>query len=129
MPRGKVLAFIALALAVGGAALWNYRIGQVAIPENRTLFVLLFLGAAALGLAALVRGAGWLGGAAAVLAIGIGGLLPATIAISPQQVTADAIRVGDTIPRFTALDGQGDLFDSRSLNGHLVLIKFFRAHW
>lgn len=69
------------------------------------------------------------GGAAAVLAIAIGGLLPATIAISPQEATADAISVGDTIPRFTALDSQGELFDSCSLNGHLVMIKFFRAHW
>ena len=42
--------------------------------------------------------------------------------------TEKAIQVGDTIPRFTAPDGRGETFDSASLNGHLVLIKFFRAH-
>ncbi len=66
---------------------------------------------------------------AAVLAIFIGSLLPFTVAISRQEVAADAIRVGDTIPHFTAVDEHGQLFDSDSLRGHPVLIKFFRAHW
>ena len=60
----------------------------------------------------------------------IGLFLPLTIAVSPQTLdTAGVIRVGDTIPHFTALDGNGETFDSTSLHGHLVLIKFFRAHW
>jgi len=39
------------------------------------------------------------------------------------------IEVGDAMPQFTSIDGQGQAFNSKSLNGHLVLIKFFRAHW
>jgi hypothetical protein len=38
-----------------------------------------------------------------------------------------AIAVGDTIPHFTALDEYNELFDSLSLSGHLLLVKFFRA--
>jgi peroxiredoxin len=53
-----------------------------------------------------------------------------TIYVSPQTLdTARSIKVGDTIPHFTATDGNGNTFDSASLQGHLVLIKFFRAHW
>ena len=71
-----------------------------------------------------------IGGIAPALAILIGLFLPFTIAISPQAVdTARVIEVGDTIPHFTAVDGEGEPFDSLALNGHLVLIKFFRAHW
>jgi peroxiredoxin len=44
-------------------------------------------------------------------------------------VASNAIRVGDTIPIFSALDDRGELFDSERLRGHPVLIKFFRAHW
>jgi peroxiredoxin len=40
-----------------------------------------------------------------------------------------AIKVGDTIPHFAASDDTGTIFDSRELDDHLVLIKFFRAHW
>ena len=40
-----------------------------------------------------------------------------------------AIRVGDPMPAFTAVDDGGVLFDSERLRGNPVLIKFFRAHW
>jgi cytochrome oxidase Cu insertion factor (SCO1/SenC/PrrC family) len=83
----------------------------------------------ALGVAAFVRGTRWYGGLAAVLAILIGIFLPATMAVSPQKVAAGAIQVGDTMPRFEAVDEFGKGFDSASLHGHLLLIKFFRAHW
>ena len=92
---------------------------------------MVFLSAAALGIAAFIKGTTWVGGVPAGIAIFIGMLLPLTIAISPQEVwlTASVIKVGDTIPRFTAPDDKGEIFDSNSLHGHLVLIKFFRAHW
>lgn len=129
MRSGAKLGILALVVAVACAALWSYHTRQVAIPEDRTAFVVVFLAAAALGVGALAKGAGWIGGVAAVGAIFIGSLLPFTIAISGQEVAADAIRVGDTIPRFTAVDEHGQVFDSESLRGHPVLMKFFRAHW
>lgn len=129
MKTGAKLGIFALVLAVACAALWFYQVRQVDIPEDRTAFVLVFLAAAGLGVAALVKGAGWIGGVPAGLAIFIGILLPFTIAVSPQEAEARAIQVGDTIPHFTSTEDSGKAFDSESLDGHLVLIKFFRAHW
>ena len=129
MKTGTKLGLAALVLALGSAVLWFYLARQVNLPENRTVFVVAFLAAAAGGVAAFFKGTSWLGAVPAVLAVAIGLFLPFTIAISPQEASANAIKLGDTIPHFTAPDDKGEIFDSRSLHGHLVLIKFFRAHW
>ena len=126
---GAKLGFLALALALACVAVWSHQIQQVDIPEDRTAFVVVFLAAAGLGVAALVKGAGWVGGAASVVAILIGLFLPFTVAISRQQVAIGAVQVGDALPHFTGLDEHEQVFDSESLRGHPVLIKFFRAHW
>lgn len=127
---GTRLGIVALALAAGTAVLWFYLTGYVGLPEDRTLFVIAFLTAAALGVAAYIKGTSIPGGIPPAIAILIGVFLPFTIYVSPQTLdTARSIKVGDTIPHFTAVDGRGETFDSASLHGHLVLIKFFRAHW
>ena len=82
-----------------------------------------------LGVAALAVGAGWLGGVPAALAILIGAFFLFTVGISRQEVAQDAIVVGATLPSFTATDENDQLFDSSSLAGSPVLIKFFRGHW
>jgi hypothetical protein len=129
MKTGTMLGLLALVIALACAATWIYFIRQVDIPENRMAFVVIFLSAAALGVAAFVKGTSWAGAVPAALAIFIGLLLPFTVAISTQELTEKAIEVGDRIPHFTAIDANDELFDSASLHGHLVLIKFFRAHW
>ncbi len=127
---GTKLGIVALALALGTAVLWFYLAGIVRLPEDRTLFVVAFLSAAFLGITAYIKGTSVLGGIPPAVAILIGVFLPLTIYISPQTLdTARSIKVGDTIPHFVAVDGKGETFDSVTLNGHLVLIKFFRAHW
>lgn len=127
--KGTLLGFVALALAVGTTFVWFRQVRLVAIPENRTLFVGLWALAIALGVAAFVKRTRWFGGIAAALGILVGAFLPFTVAISRQEVAPNSIQVGETIPAFTALDDRGQLFDSSSLAGQLVLIKFFRAHW
>lgn len=112
----------------GGSAGETARSGPCDIPENRTLFVGVWLAAAALGIAALVK-AGWIGRIAAVPAIAVGLFLPYTVSISEQILPPNAIRVGDTIPAFRAPDDRGAVFDSARLRGKPVLIKFFRGHW
>jgi peptidoglycan/LPS O-acetylase OafA/YrhL len=130
MNTGTKLGIVALALAVGTVALWFYLARQVDLPDDRTFFVIAFLCAAVLGVAAFVRGTSIPGGLPPALAILIGLFLPFTILISPQKLdTAKVIGTGDTIPHFTATDGRGEAFDSASLHGQLVLIKFFRGHW
>ncbi len=126
---GTILGFAALAVAIAAVVLWNYHINQVAIPENRTLFVLFFLTAPVLGISAFVLGTRWFGGIAAIPGIVIGLFLPFTVAISRQEVAENPIAVGDTIPHFVAIDDHGNRFDSTDLEGSPILIKFFRAHW
>ncbi len=126
---GNKLGLLALALAVSCVVLWFRQANAVDLPENRTLFVAVWLSAVALGIAAFVKKAGWLGRIAAVPAIVIGLFLPFTVSISEQILPPNAIQVGDTMPAFSAPDDRGETFDSERLRGSPVLIKFFRAHW
>ena len=123
------LGLIALAVALLSAAVWAYQIWRVSVPLNPVLLVAAFLCAAALGIAALSKGTTWLGGITATTAIVIGLLLPFSMIVSPQKAGDDVIQVGDRIPAFTGVDDSGAAFDSESLKGRALLIKFFRAHW
>ena len=126
---GTTLGFLALVVAAVTVALWFRQINQVDVPEDKAAYVIFFLSAAALGIGAFVAGTRWFGGVAAALAIIIGSFFPFTVAISRQEVAANAIRVGGVIPVFSALDENGELFESKTLAGKTVLIKFFRGHW
>ena len=102
----------------------------VGLPDDRTLFVIAFLSAAGLGIFSYFKGTSIVGAVPPALAILVGAFLTFTIYISPQALDeARSIKVGDTIPHFTALDDTEKTFDSAALHGQLVLIKFFRAHW
>ncbi len=126
---GTTLGLVAFALAAGTVAIWFRQAREVAIPENRVVFLAFWGLAVVLGVAAFVKRTRWFGGVAAVLGIVLGALLPFTVAISRQEVAPNGIKVGETMPHFTALDDQGQSFDSATLAGQLVLLKFFRAHW
>ena len=126
--RWNGIGIAAPVLAIGCTMLWFGQARAVDIPENRALFVAVWLAAAALGIAALVK-AGWIGRIAAVPAVVVGLFLPFTVSISEQILPPGSIRVGETIPTFSAPDDRGEMFDSARLRGNPVLIKFFRAHW
>jgi len=126
---GTILGFAALGLAVITLALWFRQIDQVSLPENRTLFVVSYLTALAMGVGAFVARTRWFGAIPALLAIIIGGFFPFSVAISRQEVATTGIQIGQTIPHFTALNRHGESFDSASLDGKPVLMKFFRGHW
>ena len=129
MKTGTRLGLLALVVAVGCTMVWFNQAEKVALPENRALFIAVWLSAVALAIAAFVKKAGWLGRIAAVPAIVIGLFFPFTVSISEQVLPENAVRVGDTIPIFSASDDRGEVFDSALLKGSPVLIKFFRAHW
>jgi cytochrome oxidase Cu insertion factor (SCO1/SenC/PrrC family) len=88
-----------------------------------------FTAAAALGVAAFAVGTGTLGAVAAGVGIGVGGSMVALRAISGQDDVQPAVRVGDPIIDFTALDENGEPFALSSLRGRPFLLKFFRGHW
>lgn len=130
MKPGTKIGLLAAAVATVTAWYWFHLTREVALPEDRTGFVVVFLASVCLGVLAFVKRTGWLGAVPPIFAIVVGLFFPATMMISEQVVARDsAIEVGDRIPRFVSVDDSGAEFDSRSLNGHLVLIKFFRAHW
>ena len=129
MNRGTQLGLLAFIVAFGCTRVWFYQAENVALPENRMLFLAVWLSAVALGIAAFVKKAGWLGRIVAVPAIVIGLFLPFTVSISEQILPENAIRVGETMPSFSAPDDRDQVFDSAQLQGNPVLIKFFRAHW
>ena len=126
---GTPLGFAAFGVAALTMVAWFRQINQVDIPENRIAFAIFFLGALALAVGAFVMRTRWFGAIPALLAIVIGGFFPFSMTISRQEVATTGIQVGQTLPHFRALDRGGEWFDSASLAGKPVLIKFFRGHW
>ena len=124
-----VIGLAALVILAISIRLWVRAIKRVEIPANRVGFVAAWIVVAGMGVTALAGEPGWLGGIPAGLALFASLFFLFTVAIGAQKVGEDAIRVGSTIPAFTATDEHGQTFDSESLAGHPVLIKFFRGHW
>jgi hypothetical protein len=124
-----VLGVLALALVAGTVVLWFQRVKRVQIPEDRRGFVAGWAGGAALGAIALSQSPDWVGAIPAIIAALGGTFLSVLVYVSPQAVGEDAIRVGESLRAFTALDENGDAFSSASLGGKPVLMKFFRGHW
>jgi hypothetical protein len=119
-------SLVVVAISVG---LWIRAIGRVEIPKNRGGFVAACVVATGLGVTALAGEPGWLGGIPAGIAGFASTFSLPTVAIGGQKVAGDAIQQGSTSPSFAATDEHGQTFDSASLAGHPVLIKFFRGHW
>jgi len=119
-------AFLITLVTIGQ---WIRAIKNVAVPTNRTAYFIALVIAAGLGIAAFATGTGWIGGISSGLAIFVALFFFFTHFIGPQRAEATAIKVGDALPAFTAVDEQGQTFDTSSLAGHPVLIKFFRGHW
>ena len=59
----------------------------------------------------------------------LGGLLFLVLYALSKQGVGDPIVIGDQMPGFSALDGESQAFESESLAGSPVLLKFFRGHW
>ncbi|MFT5441581.1 MAG: hypothetical protein ACI8W3_000622 [Myxococcota bacterium] len=124
-----LLGFASLIIVAISTQRWVQKFRQVAIPKDRTAFIVTWVVAAGLGITSLFGEPGYLGGIPATLGT-VGSLFfLTTVAIGKQKVGPGAITVGATLPDFTSTDEHGQPFDSQSLAGHPVLIKFFRAHW
>ena len=124
-----IISLLAFAVMVATTATWFKRIEQVAIPDNRLGFLAMWLLAALLGVSSFfTAGAGWLSGIFAAVGILVGGGFLVLYALG-KQGEDQPIQVGDSMPAFTALDGDKNLYDSSVLNDSPVLIKFFRGHW
>ena len=125
-----LLGPIGLIVSVVATVLWIRALRRLEVPQDRSAYVVAWAAAGTLGVLALVFGdGGALLRVPAWIAATAGPFLLFTVAISRQVSGTNAITVGDTIPAFSAPNEHGHRVDSASLHGHLVLIKFFRAHW
>ena len=120
------LGLFALVLILITATRWFWRAWRVNVPRNSNLFRALWATGLVLGAVALYQSpqdtyAAW--------AVGLGLLLVYLVSTGAQKVSGEMINVGDALPAFTALDENGESFDSSSLAGKPVLLKFFRGHW
>jgi len=124
-----VHGLIPFVLVIGVGFLWFRAMFKVEIPTNRARFIAAMAVVAVLAISALMTDAGLTSKIPAGFAALGSALFLFTFAISKQKAGTAAIAVGDVMPEFSAVDEHGKPFDSSSLTGHPVLIKFFRGHW
>ena len=118
-----------LVVFVSMTVLWFRRAHQVAIPSNRSVFLIGWAGAGALGAVCLFSAeATWLSYIFGGLAL-FGGLSMLSLYALGTQKAGNPIMVGDRVPAFAAPDDQGQIFNSDALLGTPTLLKFFRGHW
>jgi peroxiredoxin len=120
------LGLIALVLILASAARWFWRAWRVNVPRKPGLFRATWGTGLVLGCIAYYQSPE---DPFAVWAIGLGILLVYLVSTGAQKVSGEMVEVGDTLPSFSALDENGDAFDSSDLAGKRVLLKFFRGHW
>ena len=86
LKTGTRIGIVAMVLAVGTAWYWFHLTRQVNLPDDRTLFVVAFLSAAALGVFAFFKRTSTLGALPPAVAVLVGLFLPLTVLVSPQVV-------------------------------------------
>jgi hypothetical protein len=127
--NGLYLSLLAIGVVFATGFLWFRLAFAVALPENRAGFVSSMALGVSLGVSGLVLGSGLLNGTLAVLSLLLGGFFIFTFLISAQKGGSGALQIGSPLLTFSTTDQQGDTFDSSSLEGRPVLLKFFRGHW
>ncbi len=120
------LGIIGLVIVVATMVRWFWRAWQVNVPKTPYGFQAMVGVGFMLGLLALNQGSG---DAFAPWAVGVALAFLYLTATGAQKVGDSMVNVGDAMPAFTAPDDNGEEFDSASLAGSRVLLKFFRGHW
>lgn len=126
---GITFSILAFALVLGTALIWFRLLKTVALPENRTGFVICMAAGVCLAIAGLVQGSGLLVGLLSGFAIVLGGMFMLLVLISAQKGGSGSLQEGSPLFAFSAPDHQGNTFDSSSVDGKPLLLKFFRGHW
>lgn len=126
---GDALALAAVALAVGGWALWWRRIQRVDVPLKPWTYWIAMGASCLLAALAFASGTSLVGGIGAALALLLAGTYLALTQISGMPTTPMTLAAGQPAPDFTTPDSTGAPFTLSSLRGRPVLLKFFRGHW
>ncbi len=80
-------------------------------------------------LTSLVVGPGILGSVLDFLSLAAGGMFLFSTMNSTLPVASLTVRLGGTIPDFTATTSDGLPFALSSLRGDPFILKFYRGHW
>ena len=126
---GDGLGLLAAAVVLGTGVVWVRLIRAVRVPRVRAPYLAMMGVGALLGVAALARGVGAVGGVAAWVAILAGGFFVVLRLQSAQASGEPTAKPGGPIPDFSATDDEGNPFALASLSGRPFLLKFFRGHW
>jgi len=106
---------------------WFWRCFKVNIPPSIPyLFIFFYVIGIALSVIALN---GTVENSYASWAVGVGNFLLYLLFTDAQKAGEDMIKVGDAIPTYKGTDENGKIFDTSTLSGKRVLIKFFRGFW
>ena len=117
---------IALLVVLATSVVWFWRAFKVDIPPSPIVFAIIWFGSALVGIYAFTQADG---GAAAVWATGLGFLFLYLVSTGAQKISQESLKVGDRLPAFESVDDTGTPFNSMSLDGKPLLLKFFRGHW
>ncbi len=123
------LALVSVALLAGFIASWMTMIKQVQLEKGRWLLRLLAGTSMVVAGFAFAQGVELLGGILAGVAMGVSILFLVLSSLSRQSSNTPAVAVGQPMLEFSAPDENGEIFDSASLSGKPILLKFFRGHW
>jgi len=126
---GLYLSLVAFALGFATIFRWFQLNRAVALPKNRGGFLACMIVGICLAIAGLMQEPGLIGGIAASLAILLGVFFVFTWTISAQKGGSGTLKPGSKLISFTAPDHLGNNFESSSLEGQPLLLKFFRGHW
>lgn len=120
------LGLASLLVGLVATGRWFLLAWRVDIPRNPTLFRLAWGAGLVLGIAALVLATN---DGFAPWGVGVGIVLLYLSFTGAQRADGALVDVGDAMPAFAGVDDTGAEFDSASLVGSRVLLKFFRGHW
>jgi cytochrome oxidase Cu insertion factor (SCO1/SenC/PrrC family) len=123
------LSVLGFAIVFATGFRWFRLVYAVALPKNRIGFLASMAIGICFAVAGLWQGAGLVGGIFATLSILLGGFFVFTWSISKQIGGSGKFQPGLPLLAFSAPDHSGNTFDSSTLDGRPVLLKFFRGHW
>ena len=122
----EYLGIAAFVVVFGAVARWFQLAWRVDLPQDPTGFRVVIGIGLLLGVASVATQSG---GALAYGAMGLAAFY-LYLSFTGWQRNADTrVDVGDAMPAFSAPDDTNSTFDSASLAGSRVLLKFFRGHW
>ncbi|MEO0601225.1 MAG: hypothetical protein AAF211_07300 [Myxococcota bacterium] len=135
MTTAPILAALGSFVSLGAWVIYFTTVPSGRVPTRPVAYLLLQVTALVLSVAGLV-GLPGVDGLALAGTVGLGafGVVASTLFLwlfTQRKTPVGDLRVatGDALLAFTAADAAGEPFDSHSLRGRRVLLKFFRGSW